>query len=191
MGLNLITRESDDEPVTLQEVRDFCNFPLTDRDDEFRAHIRMARERIEGVVHRQLMTATWELYLDRFPGTTGSIYLTDHCARPPFQTVNSIVYMDIDGVEQTVTASDYSLSSAPESGRITLAYNTNWPSTRQIAEAVTIEFNNGHGDSPADVPEIYKGIIKTLVLMWWRKESPVGELPQRITELLWQNRRVA
>ena len=191
MGLNLVTRESDDEPVTLQEVRDFCNFPLTDRDDEFRAHIRMARERIEGVVHRQLMTATWDLFLDTFPGTTGRIYLTDHSARPPFQSVTSITYTDIDGAAQTVAAADYALSSAPESGRITLAYNTNWPATRAIAEAVTIRFVNGHGDAPADVPEIYKVIIRTLVLMWWRKEAPVGELPQRITELLWQNRRVA
>lgn len=191
MGLNLITRQSDDEPVTLEEVRDFCNFPHTDRDDEFRAHIRMARERIEGVVHRQLLSAKWELYLDAFPGTTGFIYLTDHCARPPFQSVTSIVYTGIDGAAQTVAAADYSLSSAPESGRIALAHNTNWPSTRAVAEAVTITFVNGHDDSPANVPEIYKGIIKTLVLMWWRKEAPVGELPERITELLWQNRRVA
>lgn len=191
MGLNLI-QESTDEPVNLQEVRDFCNFPLTDRDDEFRAHMRMARERVEGVVHRQLLTATWELYLDAFPGTTDKIFLTDHCARPPFQSVTSIVYTDVDGVSQTVATNDYALSSAPESGRIALAYNTNWPSTRAIAEAVTITFVNGHGDDPVnDVPEIYKGIIKTLVLMWWRKEAPVGELPDRTTELLWQNRRWA
>lgn len=190
MGLNLIQGPTD-EAVNLQEVRDFCNFPLTDRDDEFRAHIRMACERVEGVVHRQLLTATWELYLDAFPGTTGKIFLTDHCARPPFQSVTSIVYTDVDGVSQTVATNDYALSSAPESGRIALAYNTNWPSTRAIAEAVTITFINGHGDSPDDVPELYKGAIKISVLMWWRKEAPVGELPERVRELLWQNRRVA
>lgn len=189
MGLNLVDW-AHEEPVTLQEARDHCEFKHSDRDDWFNTHIQMARERVEGIVHRQMLTATWDLYLDAFPGTTGWIYLTDHCARPPFQSVSSITYTDVNGDPQTVTATDYVLDTAPESGRITLAYNVTWPVPREIPQSVTIRFVNGY-ETVADVPATYKGAMLNLVLAWWNRDVPTGEVPTRIAELLWAERRVA
>src|SRR5688500_1617752 len=70
--------------------------------------ILAAKEKVEADTRRQLVTATWELSLDKFPCANGGIIPLE---KPPIQSVSFVKYIDGDGVLQTLDASNYQLDS--------------------------------------------------------------------------------
>jgi len=83
-------------------------------------------------------------------GTTGyEIYLPF----PRLQAVTLLSYVDVNGVVQNMNVStDLLVDSVSEPARILPAYGTVWPTTREQANAVIIEWTCGYGDDPEDVP---------------------------------------
>ena len=99
--------------------------------------IATAREHIEDITRRALLTQTWEYYLDQFPDKD--------FIRLPFgnlQSVTSVKYKDCDGTETTMTVTDYIVETNGEGcGRIVLPYGKSWPSgTLYPSNPITIEF---------------------------------------------------
>lgn len=100
--------------------------------------IATAREHIEDITRRALLTQTWEYYLDSFP-------LKDFI-RLPFgnlQSVTSVKYKDSDGTEHAMTVTtDYIVETNGDGcGRIVLPYEVSWPSaTLYPSNPITIEF---------------------------------------------------
>lgn len=100
--------------------------------------IQAAREHVEDITRRQLLTATWKYYLDRFP--RGSAITL------PFgnlQTISSVKYKDTDGTETTlVENTDYIVETNGEGcGRLVLPYGISWPSVSLYpSNPITIEF---------------------------------------------------
>src|SRR5688572_20453003 len=89
--------------------------------------ILAAKEKVESDTRRQLVTATWEFSLDKFPVCDGGIVYLE---KPPIQSVSFVKYIDGDGVLQTLDASNYQLDSVSEPGRLKPAYGYSWPSHR-------------------------------------------------------------
>jgi uncharacterized phiE125 gp8 family phage protein len=126
-------------------------------DDELLEEIiTSAREYVEEVTNRAILTQEWEYYLDRFP--------TENYIRVPFGNLQSAVvkYTDSDGTETTMTSgTDYILETNGEAiGRIVLPNNVSWPSTvLYSSNPIVIEFECGWSDAD-DVPRKIVTAIK-------------------------------
>jgi hypothetical protein len=93
-----------------------------------------------------------------------------------------------DGLLQTLAPPGYLIDIASEPGRIVPAFNTRWPTTQHIIDAVAVEFTAGYAPegSPADhaanVPMRAKLAIKALTAHWYNEREPVPDTA-RVTEI--------
>ena len=136
-----------------------------------------AREACEGFTGRQLITATWELWLQEWcePGITrdGAIRIP----KPPLQQqagspaltagVLSVKYLDTAGAEQTLAADQYQILApvgpTAQRGLIFPAYGVAWPSVRCQPAAIKIRYTAGYGATFASVPGSLRAGMKLQV----------------------------
>jgi uncharacterized phiE125 gp8 family phage protein len=148
MALKLIIPPSE-EPVTLAEAKLHCRVDGDDDDALLTALIVSARQQAEHRTGRALLTQTWDLALDDFPCDEIDLQLA------PVQSISSVKYIDEDGVEQTISSSNYALDSFGVQHLVVPAYNYTWPTPRDIHHAVKVRFVAGYA-SAADVPASLK-----------------------------------
>lgn len=162
------------EPLDLDEVKKHLRFGPTSEDTLIDAWISAARQYFEQATGRQLIAATWEYALDRFP-CDRSIELP----HPPLISVESVTYDDASATEQTLDPANYAVSapSGPQAtrGRISLLSGLTWPQTVLQAKAVRIRFVAGYGAAIGDVPEIVKTALYLLVATFHKYRSEVHE----------------
>lgn len=109
------------------------------------ALITGAREYGERYTGHGLAAQTLELSLDMFPGCDGRIDLP----RSPVASITSVKYTDYDGVEQTITSTAYALSLYGDARMLAPTYNNQWPTARDIPDAVRIRYVTGYAASGA------------------------------------------
>lgn len=181
MALKLITPPAV-EPVTLDEVKEHCRIDGATDDNLLNSLITVARQEAEKVTRRQLITATWELRLDKFPEI---IYLP----MPPLQSVTPIApvviggvkYLDSSGIEQTLTENtDYMIDIYSEPGRITPCYGEVWPTIYPVINAVRIVYKAGYGDAATSVPEPIKNWIKIVVGTLYENRENIFVAPNTV-----------
>lgn len=154
MGTPSTTRTIDatSEPVSVNQVKDHLRIETNDDDNEIASLINEARNYVERITGRALITQTWTMNLDSLPEC---IYVP----HAPLQSVTSIQYQDENNATQTLSSALYTVDTKAEPGRIFQAYNQSYPSTYSDLNAVTITYVAGYGGA-SDVPETYKRIIK-------------------------------
>lgn len=186
------TTQPPDEPLSLAEAKAHIRIPddVTFDDSWILEEIKAAREAAELITWRALITQSWKLYLDAFPcyadwtatdpdsarhydpamlGAQGDAIVVP---RPPLQSVESIKYVDGNGVEQTLSPSAYQIDKASEPARIVPAYGAAWPSTRAgTPNAVTVAFTCGFGAEASDVPAGIRAWIKVRVATKYRNRE--------------------
>lgn len=136
--------------------------PATPEDDLLELLIAAATLELDGPgeqnwLGRALCTQTLEYRIDRFPERRIVLPL------PPLRSVTSIKYVDGDGVLQTMDPADYvafnAAGSPPEivqgPGYVEPSFDSCWPATRAVPEAVRVRFEAGYG-APSDVPSLIK-----------------------------------
>jgi uncharacterized phiE125 gp8 family phage protein len=134
------------EPITLDELKVHLRFdsdppPDNVEDALLTDMIAAARQHVEDVTRRQLLTATWDYFLDQFP--------RDNFIKLPFgnlQTVSSVKYKDCNGTETIVAVTTGYLVEAngDQCGRITLPYGVTWPATTlYTSKPISIRFACG------------------------------------------------
>jgi uncharacterized phiE125 gp8 family phage protein len=161
----LITPPTIGEVVQLADVKRDLRLGVgeTEFDNDIESQIGAAVEEIESDCRRQLLTAEWRLYLDRFPvyrcGERTDV-LIEKC---PVITIDEIRYLDAAGVQQTLATDQYRVDTISEPARISPAYGVIWPTTRAVTNAVEIDFTAGYGAAEVHVPEIAKQIIRLRV----------------------------
>lgn len=184
-GLTVVT-EPVEEPVTLAETKEHVREDRTIEDNILTTYIIAAREHCEAFCKRVFVTTVSDVIFDHFPNRdTG----THHPAffqgrniflpRPRLQTVDSIKYIDTDGVEQTWSSSNYVVDVSTEPGRVFPIPSKVWPETESSRDAaVTIRFTHGYG-SAANVPSIVKLAIMQTAAHWYRHREPImaGSVP--------------
>lgn len=147
-----------DDPLTVAIVRDdhlrAANGSL--EDDYIQRLMTASLRAAERGTWRDLLPTTNRLVLDRFPCWEIEF------PRPPFQGITGITYIDVDGVEQSLTPANVEqrMPVGPQAakGSIWPLYGEQWPGTRCQRDAVRITFESGYpliGGSPgvADIPE--------------------------------------
>ena len=170
------------EPLGLEEAKRWCRVTSDAEDDVVEALVAAARKRIERGTELALITQTVEVKLDRFWGSCAI-----ELPMPPLQSVESVKYVDPDGVEQTLDASTYLVSTHRRPGRVWLASGKSWPATKDEREAVTITFKAGFGDEPADVFAAAPNLLhamRMLVAHYDRNREAViaGNAPEIVPE---------
>jgi hypothetical protein len=165
------------EPLTLAEVKTYLRVDYTAEDALIAMLITSAVTALDGYAQgtlgRALITQSWRMYLDGFPSypyTRTDMIRAENAAKagvivypgyelgiylplPPLQTVDSIKYLDVDGIEQTLSTSVYTAHIQGQAGGlIRLNEGESWPSWRSETGCVRIVFTAGYGDAGSDVP---------------------------------------
>jgi uncharacterized phiE125 gp8 family phage protein len=140
--------------------------------------IKTAREQVEDILRRRLITQEWDAYIDEWP-SADYIKLPFGNLQNGVGTAPVISWKDDDGTETTLTVTtDYLVeTNGAECGRIVLPYGETWPSgTLYPSNPIKIEFYCGYGDAAADVPYRAKAAILMLVAKLYesRGEDTVG-----------------
>src|ERR1700690_3702618 len=159
------------EPVTLATVKNHAKI-YTAADDTYLSTIVIpaARQAVEDELKQVLITQTWLLKRDGFPGfdpkyeTQG--YPTIVLPKPPFQSIVSFTYVDVAGVLQTLEQTNpdgttpddqfygYQLDPGSETqpARLLPPWARPWPPARRLPMAVQVEFVCGYGPSSDSPP---------------------------------------
>jgi uncharacterized phiE125 gp8 family phage protein len=153
-------------PVTLTEARAHCRADSAD-DTMLQIYLDAAVAHVdgaEGVLGRCLVTQTWDYSLDCFPEEI-TVPL------PTLQSVTSVKYYDVDGVEQTITSSNYIVAGQ----RIAPIETFDWPDIdTERPYPITVRFVAGYGDA-AEVPAAIKAAILLLTGDLYANREAGGE----------------
>ena len=156
MATTLITAPTS-YPVTLEEVKTQLRVETNDDDGEIQSLIAQATSYVEKMTGRALITQTWNLVIDNFDTKIELPY-------PPLQSVSSITYQDLDNTTQTLSATNYTVDTDSEPGRVYQSYGGSYPAVYPDLNSVTVTFVCGYGTANS-VPEVFKQAIK-LHVQW-------------------------
>jgi len=139
MRLNLVTAMA--VPVIgLQEAKDHLRVTAATEDALIDSLMKSAEAWAEAFTGRALLTQSWDLTLESFPTEI-------EIPKPPLQSITSITYIDTAGASQTLASTVYQAdtSSRMHPGRVKLAVDQVWPSTRSGEyAAVVVRFVAGY-----------------------------------------------
>lgn len=148
------------EPVSLGEVKEHLKVDSADEDELISYILITAREYVEDITRRALLTQTWDYCLRGWP--------TTNYFKLPYGNLQtsglSVKWKDTDGTETTLTlTTDYLIETNGEGiGRIVLPYGQTWPSgTLYPSNPITVRFTCGW-TTAANVPFKIKAAIKMI-----------------------------
>jgi uncharacterized phiE125 gp8 family phage protein len=143
-------------PVSLEDLKSHVRYDDADDDLYLTGLIRAALRMVENATGRAFVHRAFRLTLDAFP---------DVIELPirPLVSVQSVTYIDPDGVEQ---AADFQASNRnPPVVRPVIE----WPETKDQLDAVWIDFTAGYDAVPEDV----KHAILLLAGQWYERRESV------------------
>jgi uncharacterized phiE125 gp8 family phage protein len=170
MALRLIT-DATTEYLDLDDIKHHLRLSTasTVEDALLNSYIKAARYYAENYCKRAFGQQTWLLTLDAFPSSGIEL------ARPPLSTALtdlSITYVDSSGASQTLGTTVYTVDHYSEPGRITTAYENDWPdNVRDQKNAVQITFKTGYLSSV--VPDDVKHWTRLRVAQMYEQREPV------------------
>ncbi len=170
------------EPLPLSMIQAHLRVTETSEMALLNLYARSARQALERELGRQLMTATYDGYLDAFPSGKWI-----EVPMPPLVSVTSITYYDTADTAATVTATDYDVDVASEPGRIVLAYGKTWPTTAlRPSNAVVVRFVAGYASEDL-VPDPIKLALLHLTAHAYEHREPVlvGTIQQVLPATYW------
>jgi hypothetical protein len=195
------------EPITLAEAKAWLHVDGTEEDALILGLIQAARSYVETFTRRALITQTFELSFDAFPGggrvhcgrvseTRGGTYLGREIKlpRPPLLSVQSVKYYDTDGALQTFSTSAYHVDTRSQPGRVVLHQDYDWPDTDVRPNAVIVAYTAGYGATAAHVPASLKTAIRMIVADHFKfRETKISgtiitKVPDSAEALLWPHR---
>ena len=206
MRLSLVTAPSE-EPLTLAEAKLHCRVDISDDDALITRLIVAVRRNAEARIRRSLVTQTWDLYLDDWPGKIQLTNLPDRAGltmlaptedatdggfsveipKPPLQSVTYVKYYDMGGTLVTMDSSLYTVSPGSP-GRVMLAPSQIWPQVQtRRADAVNIRFVSGFGAASAVWEDIKCGMLLHIGTLYKHRESvtegSVNKVPDAVDTL--------
>jgi uncharacterized phiE125 gp8 family phage protein len=156
------------EPVTLADAKAYLRVDNDADDAVISALIAGARSHIEAQTRRALITQTWRLVRDVWPGD-GRIAVVPS----PLQQVTAARVYRLDGSKQALDLQAFVADPAATPAIISFL---TWPLPvpRRPAAGIEIDVEVGYGDDPADVPEPLRQAIKLLVAHWYENRGLIA-----------------
>jgi uncharacterized phiE125 gp8 family phage protein len=175
--LPTIATAPSEEPLTRTEAKLHLRVTASTEDTLIDSLILAARERVEEMSSRSIVTRTYDYYLDCWPSCDFILL-----PMPPIQSITSVTYIDSAGVTQTMTASDYYLAAS--SGKLVLKTGESWPTaTLRGLGSITIRYVAGYGAATAS-PGWAKHAMRLLIAHWYmnREEIVLGSVGHKLPE---------
>lgn len=185
-------------PLDLADVRQHLKIDFTDDDEQIQAYMDAVVESLDGYagyLGRCLVEQTWVLNLDRFP-RAGERSGLGHDWRElmlplsPLIAVDSVVYTDPTGAQQTLDPTTYVVRTGNRAA-IALRSGQCWPQTSCDPRSVQITFRAGYaakGDNaepdPADVPRPIVAALKLMVGDLYENREAVVVAESRVTQIV-------
>lgn len=158
-----------EEPVSLDEVKQYLRVDFTDDDTLITFLIRTAREYCEQILNASLVEKRSEYYLNEFPAEN---YIK--IPKPPLVTVESVTIKDSEGIENTFN--DYVVVENEFEESKILATN-GWPNIELYpANPIKITYTAGY----STVPEPIKMAILLLITHWYENREIIGQTTSQI-----------
>lgn len=178
-----IKTAAESEPIGTEEasrhLREVYANLTDDQKTDIDALVTAARQFFEKHTRRQLMPATWYLYLDDFPGDDYNGECSIFLEKSPVTAVSSVKYYDENDELQTlVENTDYFTDLHSEPARIRV---DSVPTVYDKPNAVVIEFTAGFTDA-ASVPEPVKKAMLLMVAHLYenRQEEITGTIVSKL-----------
>lgn len=152
MALQIVTPPSA-EPLDLAEAKLHLRYVETDQDALVRAAIAAVRGEVETLTRKQLVVARWKQVMDAFPASPAGIEYgrpythprnAIYLERNPVLQVVSIQYLDMQGIQQTVDPTVYTIDYSSDPVRITPVFGKIWPIPVPQIGAVWVIFDAGY-----------------------------------------------
>jgi uncharacterized phiE125 gp8 family phage protein len=172
------------EPVTLDEAKAYLRVEHDDDDDIIAALIAGARVHVEAQTRRGLITQSWRLIRDAWPGN-GRIAVLP----APLQALTAARVYRLDGSTQAMDPQAFAVDVASTPARLSFASGAPPAPGRPIG-GIELDIDVGYGDEPADVPADLRQAIRALVAHWYENRGVIalGEsvamLPEQVAALL-------
>lgn len=158
------------EPVTTAEAKTHMRITSSADDTYIAGLITAARQWCEWYQGRSYIEQTITMYLDYW----SSVILLP---QPPAISVTTLKYYNTAGTLTTLTLNtDYKVDVIAQPGQVYEAYDTSWPSLRDMHNAIEVIYKAGYGDEAADVPTPVKHAIKILVTTWYENRDAVTDI---------------
>jgi len=153
------------EPITLTEAKLHCRVSISEDDALISSLITVARIYAENYTRRAFCQQTLELTLHSFE--CHEIQLD----RPPVRSIESVKYLDGNGVLTTIAGSLYQVDTNREPAVLKPTYSNSWPVlSRNDYNAVQIRYRAGYDsigspsvDDATGVPEAIKHWMKVRI----------------------------
>jgi len=181
------------EPVSLLDAKAHLRVDAADEDTLISSLIITSRLHIEASLGLALITQSWSLFLDAWPGGT-----TVRLPMRPLQSVSAVQLYAEDESITPVAASGYYVDGKGVPARLVRLGGTGWPAPKRAANGIEIAFTAGYGNLASDVPEPIRQALMLLIAHWYERREPfeVGgsgvAIPKMVSELLmpYRERRI-
>jgi uncharacterized phiE125 gp8 family phage protein len=181
MAFRLITGAAS-YPVTLAEAKAQCRVDNDAEDASINGYIAAATAHVENYTGRAIMAQTWELTTDG--------WADEFALKGPVQSITSVKYYDVDGLEQTLSAGFYTLDETTD--RVVMVSDFTSPVLRGEVNDIAIRFVAGYA---AIEPEMKLAIL-LLIGLWYDNRAAASDratiqLPHAVDALLANHRQFA
>lgn len=174
------------EPVTAEELVEYLRTPSGAEDLRTLTRLeKTAREWVEKVTHRSLLSQQWEMVFDGEP-----LGIEIELRRAPLISVQSVKSYSTGDVETVFDSSLYTVD-VPGS-RIWLKEGGSWPTDLRDFRSLVIAYTAGYGAAALNVPEEIRHAIMMLAGFLYENreamasttEGGLGKIPLGVTDLL-------
>lgn len=152
--------------LTPAEAKAHSRIDLDADDTLLSDYLTRARIQVERDTRRSFVQHTYDFKYDRFP--------CDRYIRfsgySPLSSITHLKYYDTDGTLQTWSSSNYEVDTARDT--VWLAFNVDWPSIRDIQNAVQIRAVFGHSATDEEA-ELAKQAVLLLTSHWYFNREAV------------------
>lgn len=186
------------EPISVPEALAWLRVDLPDEVPVIQAVISAARVKFEDETGRALISQEWKATMNAWPSCCGRERGIIMLERAPLISVESVKYLDSDGVQQTLSTDSYRviLGGNDQYGFIELKDGEDWPDLERRSDAIEIAFTAGYGATAASVcPLVIQGLkLLTSHFVDTLRSGPanvgniVTEIPQGLESIILQRR---
>lgn len=178
---HMVTSPPAVEPVSVAELRAQVRLVHTQEDALLEHYIKAARQHVEGLTRRALITQTLRVILDGWPAGRAV-----RLPVGPVQDVLSVSLLDAEGVPQALPSSVWRFYRGSEPGSLRVAPGADLSAP---VNGIEIEFTAGYGADGTSVPEPLRQAILLLAAHWYEnREGAVefgnGTMPPGMGRLL-------
>lgn len=187
------TTEPKSDPVTVEDLVKHFRLRAFDEDERtyLNGQIPAARGMVERFLGRALITQSWTMTLDAWPGGERDWWDAVHTPRttpssgylelpyPPLESVTSVTtYDDSDTATAITVATYFYVDTNSEPGRLVLRAGQNWPIDTRAGAKGKIIYVAGYGGAGEDVPaQIRLGIMTLALWLYENRGDKVARNP--------------